>query len=51
MKVNNIKNLNIQVYENENLIYHGKVEEADDNIKNLTYTKVNFSGKELVLYV
>lgn len=39
-KIGESRLLNIEVYEKENLLYKGKIEDAPEDIKNKNYTSV-----------
>lgn len=42
-KIGESRLLNIEVYENSELIYKGKVEDAPEDIKNRNYVKVQIN--------
>ena len=43
-KIRESRLLDIEVYEGDNLLYKGKIEDAPEEIRQLKYSKVNISN-------
>ena len=50
-KIGESRLLDIEVYENNNLIYKGKVEEAPEEIKNKNYNSVQIKDGWVIYYI
>lgn len=50
-KIGESRLLNIEVYENNNLLYKGKVEEAPEDIRNKNYSSVQIKDGWVIYYI
>ncbi len=50
-KIGESRLLNIEVYENNNLLYKGKVEDAPEDIKNKNYNSVQIKDGWVIYYI
>lgn len=51
IKIGDIRLLNITIIKDENQIYQGKSEDVPDDLKNMTYKKINFDGVDVIIEV
>ncbi len=50
-KIGESRLLNIEVYENNSLLYKGKIEEAPEEIKNKNYNSVQIKDGWVIYYI
>lgn len=50
-KIRESRLLNIEVYQNENLLYKGKIEDAPEEIKDKNYESVQIKDGWVIYYV
>lgn len=51
IKIGDIRLLNITIIKDGNKIYEGKSEDLPEDLKSITYKKINFEGVDVIIEI